>query len=226
MTDFRGKTCGDCAWLHANGVFCRRISYGMIPQQMGLNGEWNDAGYFGDVAKDNPACPAFVLKDAPTLSDTEQFIRQMQAAQEATRKHSIHFGPVSAPDDDADTDALIDKVVAQPPAKTVRDMLDKTHAWTETPTQKPASVRIRDDEPSGMAPMHVPGTIGGILNDNIIHRLCPRCKWTLGEDATLPEKPKATFERIGYVGNGKITVLESAHNWLIAVARAVGALDD
>lgn len=65
MNDFRGKTCGECAWKHRGG-FCRRISYGMIPQYcLGNNGEWAEPGYFGDVVDNEPACPAFEPLEKP-----------------------------------------------------------------------------------------------------------------------------------------------------------------
>lgn len=64
-SDFRDHTCGECAW-ELNG-FCRRNSWGIVYPQvcLGNNNSWCEPGYMSDVAKDAPACPAYVPKVKP-----------------------------------------------------------------------------------------------------------------------------------------------------------------
>lgn len=184
MTDFRGKTCGDCAWFeyqHSRAGSCR------CP----------DVYHVTDCFPEStPSCPAFVPRDAPVESDLAKHLRELQEAQEATRKHSIHFGPA-------------------------------------------------DDEPNGMPPMHVPGspfqsspisvedadkaglfnllgpsvpkTLVGTMPTEWPKYTCPRCAWKPGDDPRLPEKPK-TCE-----GCDPVTISTCRHDYLLAVARAVGA---
>jgi len=61
-TDFRSKTCGECAWLKPHANMCRRVMWGSI-QQIETSSGWSDPGYFGDVALTDPACPAHVAKE-------------------------------------------------------------------------------------------------------------------------------------------------------------------
>lgn len=59
-TDFRGHTCGECAWFdrydHISDGFCRRVAFGFVDMDK------NTGRYYclGHVSQGHAACPAFV----------------------------------------------------------------------------------------------------------------------------------------------------------------------
>ena len=58
--DWCSRTCGECGWSMLNGdcIFCRRVSWNLIP----INNNVQYSGH-GAVQQNTPACPAFVARE-------------------------------------------------------------------------------------------------------------------------------------------------------------------
>lgn len=77
MTDFRGKTCGECAWAGkpldaplAGKSYCRKNPWCAIVH---LHDDGNvDTMFVGIVHNDTPACPAFVPMEKPVVPEQEK----------------------------------------------------------------------------------------------------------------------------------------------------------